>query len=103
MHIAGLSAALLVAPLVAAHGGIPGAPKIFGLGVRDIGKLKSRNILHGHVAHVARPEQRLSARQGGADGRCGPSNGCAVCAEGYCCSPSGWCGKGGRRLKTDYA
>jgi hypothetical protein len=96
MRFVGLSAALLVVPIVAAHGDLPGLPKIIGLGPNDIAKLKSRNILGGHVTHVARPEQRLSARQGGADGQCGPQNGCAVCDEGYCCSPSGYCGKGSK-------
>jgi hypothetical protein len=98
MRFIGISAALLVAPIVAAHGGLPGLPKIIGLGSSDIAKLKSRNILGGHAAHVARPEQRLSARQGGADGQCGPNTavGCAVCDEGYCCSPTGWCGKGSK-------
>jgi hypothetical protein len=98
MRFVGLSAALLVAPIVVAHGNLPGVPKIIGLGLEDIGKLKSRNILGGHASHADRPKQRLSARQeGGVDGRCGPDNGCGVCAQGYCCSPEGWCGQGRKK------
>ncbi|KAF1944874.1 glycoside hydrolase/deacetylase [Clathrospora elynae] len=97
MRLSEIFAASLVAPLVAAHSNIPGAPKIFGLSQHDFGKLKSRNILGGHnTPHVTRPRQgpQLNARQGGVDGRCGPDHGCASCAESYCCSPSGWCGQG---------
>ncbi|CAI9631283.1 unnamed protein product [Alternaria burnsii] len=95
MRFSGLYAAGLIAPLVAAHGDFP-VPKIVGLGPRDAGKLRARNILGGHAthAHVAGPEHRLKARQGGADGRCGPENGGASCAEGYCCSVAGYCGQG---------
>lgn len=95
MRFSEIFAASLVAPLVAAHGGIPGAPKIFGLGQRDIGKLKSRDILGGHAAQIGGPNAgaQLRARQGGdADHRCGPTAGEASCAEGYCCSASGYCG-----------
>ncbi|KAF1831063.1 glycoside hydrolase/deacetylase [Decorospora gaudefroyi] len=103
MLFTGLFVASLVAPIckVAAHGDLHGAPKIFGLGPRDVGKLKSRNILGGHAV-VARPQQgaRLSARQGGADGRCGPEFGCASCAEGYCCSGAGYCGQGADYCKA---
>ena len=97
MRYSGLYAAALVAPLVAAHGGgdFP-VPKIVGLGPREIGQLRSRNILGGHAAHVAGPNLRLTARQGGIDGRCGPNNGGASCAEGYCCSVEGYCGQGGK-------
>ena len=97
MRFSGLCAAGLIAPLVAAHSDFP-VPKIVGLGPRDAGKLRARNILGGHAAHahVAGPEHRLTARQGGADGRCGPSNGGASCAEGYCCSVEGYCGQGSK-------
>ncbi|KAI4687419.1 hypothetical protein J4E81_008270 [Alternaria sp. BMP 2799] len=94
MRYTGLYAAALVAPLVAAHSDFP-VPKIVGLGPREIGQLRSRNILGGHAAHVAGPNLRLTARQGGIDGRCGPNNGGASCAEGYCCSVEGYCGQGG--------
>jgi hypothetical protein len=98
MLFLGLSAALLVAPIVAAHGDLPGVPKIIGLGLEDMGKLKSRNILGGHASRADRHKQRLSVRQeGGVDGRCGPDNGCGVCAQGYCCSPEGWCGQGRKK------
>lgn len=96
MRVSEILAASLVAPLVVAHGGIPGAPKIFGLGPNDIGKLRSRNILGGHAAPVPRFQHgpQLNARQGGAGGRCGPQFGGASCDEGYCCSSGGWCGQG---------
>ena len=95
MRFSELFAASLVAPLVAAHGGIPGAPKIFGLAPNDIAKLKSRNIFVGHAAPVGHPQgPQLHARQGGLGGQCGPVAGGASCDEGYCCSPSGWCGQG---------
>jgi hypothetical protein len=96
MRLSEILAASLVAPLVAAHGSIPGAPKIFGLPPKDIAALKSRNILGGHHARAAHPahparDSRLQARQGGQDGRCGKEFGCATCDEGYCCSSGGWC------------
>ena len=96
MHLSGLAAASLVVPFVAAHGGIPGAPKIFGLGPNPIAKLKNRNVFHEHAARNAAPQPRsqLKARQGGLDGQCGPTVGGASCDAGYCCSPSGWCGVG---------
>jgi hypothetical protein len=94
MRLSEILAASLVAPLVAAHAGIPGVPKIFGLPPKDIAALKSRNIFGGHHARSAYPAHgsRLQARQGGnADGRCGKEFGCATCDEGYCCSSGGWC------------
>jgi hypothetical protein len=94
MRFTGLYAAALVAPLVAAHGDFP-VPKIVGLGPREIGQLRGRNILGGQAVHVAGHKSRLAARQGGIDGRCGPNNGGASCAEGYCCSVEGYCGQGG--------
>ncbi|KAL6707064.1 hypothetical protein ACN47E_004816 [Coniothyrium glycines] len=91
--------ASLAVPFVAAHGHIPGMPTVFGLAHRDIAALKSRNILGGHFDRVVPPHgQQLEARQGGdAQNRCGPSFGCASCAEGYCCSPAGYCG-----ISTDH-
>lgn len=91
MRVSDILTAAFVAPLVAAHGGIAGAPKIFGMAPNDIAALKSRNILGGHVARPARAvhSSPLQARQ---DGRCGKDFGCAVCPEGSCCSGSGYCG-----------
>jgi hypothetical protein len=95
MRVYEVLTASLVAPLVAAHGGVPGTPKIFGLGHNGIAELKTRNILGGHAHRAAQHEHgSLHARQGGADGRCGKDFGCATCEEGYCCSSGGWCGKG---------
>lgn len=83
MRFSDILTASLVAPLVAAHGSIPGAPKIFGLG-----QLKSRNALEGHVRRDVSRQQgpTLDKRQGGQDGRCGADFGDAICAPGYCCS-----------------
>ncbi|KAF2131497.1 carbohydrate esterase family 4 protein [Dothidotthia symphoricarpi CBS 119687] len=91
MRYTSVLAAALVAPLVAAHGGeIPGAPKIFGLpkNLRRYPPVAHavRSAAESHEAH------QLEARQGGQDGRCGPSFGGASCAAGYCCSGSGYCG-----------
>ncbi|KAH8726383.1 hypothetical protein GQ44DRAFT_825734 [Phaeosphaeriaceae sp. PMI808] len=99
MRFSEILATALVAPLVAAHGAIPGAPKILGLPQRDMAALKSRNIFggHAHPARAARSAQgpQLQVRQGGdAQNRCGANFGCATCAEGYCCSDGGYCGQG---------
>jgi hypothetical protein len=84
MHFSNVLVASVVAPLVAAHGGIPGAPKIFGL-PQD---LKDRAPTAARVLrHAAEPKRGLlETRQGGQNGRCGPSFGGASCAAGYCCS-----------------
>ena len=96
MRLSEILTVSLLTPVIAAHGGIPGAPRIVGLSADDAAVLKTRNIRypardpqssHGHGS-------QLQARQGGLDGRCGPSFGCATCAEGYCCSSGGWCGQG---------
>jgi hypothetical protein len=84
-------AASLIAPLVVAHSGVPGVPKVFGLPPNDIAALKTRSIFGGHAAHRSVHGSQLQARQGGQDGRCGKDFGCATCAEGYCCSTSGYC------------
>lgn len=93
MRFSEVLAASLVVPLVTAHGGIPGMPKVFGLAPNDIADLKSRNIFGGRNARAARSVHapQLQGRQGGANGRCGKNFGCATCAEGYCCSSSGYC------------
>lgn len=134
MRFTDVIAATILAPLVAAHSGIPGLPKFHGLPAKDAAEFKARSLRypardpqsphgvpHGSdaslvarqsphgVPHgsdeslVARQsphgvphgsEHSLVARQGGQNGRCGPSFGCSTCAEGYCCSPSGYCGQG---------
>ena len=93
MRLSNILTASLLAPLVVAHGDIPGAPKIFGLAPNDVAALKSRSILGGRAARAARSahSSKLQARQGGLDGRCGKDFGCATCAEGYCCSSAGYC------------
>jgi hypothetical protein len=86
MHFSNLLAVSVVAPLVAAHGGIPGAPKIFGMP----NDLKVRAPSAPRVLrHAAEPKRdMLETRQGGQNGRCGPSFGGASCAAGFCCSGS---------------
>ncbi|KAH7095484.1 hypothetical protein FB567DRAFT_460408 [Paraphoma chrysanthemicola] len=89
MRFSEVLAASLVAPLVAAHGDIPGAPKFFGMPKN----LRARHPVAGHqnVGHQTSP--RLQARQGGdANNMCGPQGGGASCAAGYCCSGAGYCG-----------
>lgn len=84
MHYSTALAALVATPLVAAHGGIPGAPKIFGL-PQD---LKARAPGAPRVLRHAQEPKRglLETRQGGQNGRCGPSFGGASCSAGFCCS-----------------
>jgi hypothetical protein len=83
MRVTDVFTASLVVPLVAAHGGIQGAPKLFGMPKN----LRARNPWAGHrnVGHTA--GHHLQARQGGnEEGRCGKQGGGASCAAGYCCS-----------------
>lgn len=92
MRFSEIIAVSLVAPLVAAHGDhIPGAPKIFGL---NPGNLRNRNPFEGTARTSVQAGPRLNARQGGANGQCGPTAGNAKCDAGYCCSGAGWCGTG---------
>ncbi|KAF2255788.1 carbohydrate esterase family 4 protein [Trematosphaeria pertusa] len=88
------ASSLVAAPLVAAHGDVPHAPKIWGLGPNPMQKLKGRNFAGPAARRAALPQHapQLNKRQGGADGRCGPEGGGASCDEGYCCSSAGWCG-----------
>jgi hypothetical protein len=86
MRFAEVFAVGVVAPLVAAHGGIPGAPKIFGL-PRDLQDDLKAPVAARVLRHPAEPRGGLlETRQGGQNGRCGPSFGNAKCAAGYCCS-----------------
>ncbi|KAJ8115647.1 hypothetical protein OPT61_g2751 [Boeremia exigua] len=79
-----------VASLVAAHGGVQGAPKLFGL-PGDI-KIRAPSPRAARAVAAQGPHY-LHARQGGdANNRCGPSFGNAKCAAGYCCSGAGYCG-----------
>jgi hypothetical protein len=85
MRVSDIITASLVVPLVAAHGGSQGAPKLFGM-PRN---MRARNPWAGHqnqnFGRSAGPH--LQARQGGdAEGRCGTEAGGASCALGYCCS-----------------
>ncbi|KAF2855942.1 carbohydrate esterase family 4 protein [Plenodomus tracheiphilus IPT5] len=81
--------ASLVAPLVAAHGGVEGAPKFFGLPKN----LRTRNPFAGHqVRHADFHKDGLHARQEADPEMCGKQGGGAVCAQDKCCSPEGYCG-----------
>jgi hypothetical protein len=100
MHFSNILAASLVAPLVAAHGDIPGLPKVFGL-PRDL-EMEAKAVAARRVLRHPTEERRdmLETRQGGQDGRCGPKFEGASCAAGYCCSGEvcwivmGTCGTG---------
>lgn len=85
-----IAATVAAAPVVTAHGGVQGMPKIFGMGA---GALKARDIGFAARRSAAPPHpHKVNKRQGGVDGQCGPAAGGATCAQGYCCSPAGWCG-----------
>lgn len=88
MRFTEVLAASSVASLVAAHGGIQGAPKLFGLpGDVKIRTPSPRAARAAAAAAAIQGPHHLLARQGGdANNRCGPNFGNAVCAEGYCCS-----------------
>ncbi|KAL6702409.1 hypothetical protein ACN47E_002051 [Coniothyrium glycines] len=89
MRFSNVLALSVAAPLVAAHGDIPGAPKIFGL-PKD---LKRSPVFARTLRHPVEPSRGLlETRQGGQNGRCGPNFGRASCAAGYCCSGAGYCG-----------
>lgn len=84
MRLSNVLTTVLVAPLVAAHGDVPGAPKLFGL-PRD-SKTRTPTVARS-LRHAAEPKRGLlETRQGGQGGRCGPSFGSASCDAGYCCS-----------------
>lgn len=86
MRFSDVATAALVAPLVAAHGGIPGAPKLFGL-PRHLQDDFKAPVAARTLRHSSEPRHGLlETRQGGQNGRCGPSFGNAKCATGYCCS-----------------
>lgn len=89
MHFSNALAVLVASPLVAAHSGIPGAPKIFGL-PRD--SKAGAPVVPRVIRHPTEPKGGLETRQGGQNGRCGPNFGGASCAAGYCCSGAGYCG-----------
>jgi len=85
MRFSEVFAASSVASLVAAHGGIQGAPKLFGL-PSDV-KIRNPTPRAARAAAAAQGPHFLHARQGGDENnRCGPSFGGASCAAGYCCS-----------------
>jgi hypothetical protein len=88
MRFSEIFAVGVVAPLVAAHGGVPGAPKMFGL-PRDLEADFKPPVAARTLRHPAQPRANmLETRQGGQNGRCGPSFANAKCAAGYCCSGS---------------
>jgi hypothetical protein len=92
MYFSTLYASSLALPvLVAGHGGIPGAPRIFGLPAGS--DLELRQLLES-VPNIQRrvpvePHHQLVARQRQAEQTCGPNIG--SCAAGLCCSADGIC------------
>ena len=86
MHFStALAAAAVAFPLVQAHGDVPGAPKMFGLNIKD---LKTRNLLsnlQARGAAVSDPHESHAKRQEA--GQCGP--GIGNCGAGECCSSGG--------------
>ncbi|KAJ4380479.1 hypothetical protein N0V86_003834 [Didymella sp. IMI 355093] len=91
MRFSEVFAASSVASLVAAHGGIQGAPKLFGL-PNDV-KIRMPSPRAARAAAAMEGPHHLQARQGGdANNRCGPDFNNAVCAAGFCCSGAGYCG-----------
>lgn len=87
MRFSEVFAASAAASLVAAHGGIPGAPKLFGLPGDIKIRTPSPRAARAAGAAAAQGPHYLHARQGGdANNRCGPDFGGAKCAAGYCCS-----------------
>lgn len=91
MRFSEVLAASVVVPIVAAHAGIQGAPKLFGL-PSDV-RIRNPSPRAARAAAAAQGPHQLLARQGGdANNRCGPSFGNAICAQGYCCSGAGYCG-----------
>lgn len=93
MRFSEVFAVSAAASLVAAHGGIPGAPKLFGLPGDIKIRTPSPRAARAAGAAAAQGPHYLHARQGGdANNRCGPDFGGAKCAAGYCCSGAGYCG-----------
>jgi hypothetical protein len=93
MHFSPSLASLLsILPiLITAHGGIPGAPKLFGR--QFLAGLSSRSALTSKSEPqrvIPREPQRVAGRQ--STTACGPEVG--ACAAGLCCSASGYCGTG---------
>lgn len=86
MRFTEVLAASSVASLVAAHGGIQGAPKLFGLPGDIKIRTPSPRAARAAAAGVQGPHHLLARQGGDASNRCGPDFGDAVCAEGYCCS-----------------
>ncbi|KAA8624437.1 Chitin binding protein [Pyrenophora tritici-repentis] len=87
MLLSSILAAAFVVPLAAAHGGMEGMPRIFGLPK----ELRASHPLAGLTGrHAAEPARHFGPRQ--AETRCGPSNGNKKCAQNECCSVDGYCG-----------
>lgn len=80
----------LSAPLVIAYRGLPRERDNLGLPQAQ----DTKPQIAARVLRYATEPKRglLETRQGGQDGRCGPSFGGASCAAGFCCSGAGYCG-----------
>ncbi|KAK7535987.1 chitin binding protein [Phyllosticta citribraziliensis] len=98
MHVSSLVATSFLAGAASAHGGVAGAPRLFGRNA--IADLKARNVFdapvmaRAPVEAAAMPQRPAGEKRqvGGVDGQCGA--GIGSCAKGYCCSLAGWCGTG---------
>jgi hypothetical protein len=91
MHFPTLFTSSLVICLVSCHGGVPGAPQIFGR--RTVKKLKEREVWPIELESsewLPEHTHKLSARQ--RTTTCGA--GIGSCAAGLCCSVEGFCGTG---------
>lgn len=92
MHVTSVVATSVLAGVASAHGGIPGAPKLFGRNA--IADLRARNVFNAPraAAPIDAPEVAAMAQRpagekrqvGGTSGQCG--QGIGSCAKGYCCS-----------------
>jgi hypothetical protein len=82
------------ATLAVAHASQPGMPLVAGDRrlVNEILGARSSRIPADNHNHGSRQEPTLNARQQVEIERCGEDVG--NCAEGDCCSESGWCGRG---------
>jgi hypothetical protein len=93
MHLTPLyaSSLALLPVLVAGHGGIPGAPRIFGLPPGSDLDLREAFASVSNVQKSASVESGhlLSKRQRKAEQTCGPNIG--SCEVGLCCSADGIC------------
>ncbi|KAF1811657.1 glycoside hydrolase/deacetylase [Eremomyces bilateralis CBS 781.70] len=88
MRLAAASLALLPAITVALEG--YHGPGLFGAPPLKV--LRGIEIDYGSDYETRGLKESRQEPIGGTDGRCGSDFGGTSCAEGYCCSPTSWCG-----------